>query len=250
MRKIFLAILGIILLNANINAQDTLYMYQNGAVVAKRAISEIDSVTFYKEPEAPITKIYDIDGNEYNLISVGNQTWVKENLKVTKYQNGDLISSNKTINNSIWAYDDDENNAQIYGYLYSWAAANDERGICPSGSHIPSDAEWTTFINNLGGETVAGGKLKEIGLSHWNYPNEGATDEIGFSALPTGLRDVNGHYGDLNGTGYFWSSTQIFYQNGNPAELAWYRYVNCGMTNIERSTIGTNSGLPVRCLKN
>jgi uncharacterized protein (TIGR02145 family) len=127
-------------------------------------------------------KMTDIDGNQYDVIKIGNQLWMKENLKVSKYRNGEAILTG--LVNSAWAntnkgayaiYDNDNTNNERYGNLYDWYAVNDSRGLCPSGWHIPSESEWSTLISYLGGESVPRGKLKSIGTSYWNSPNSDAT---------------------------------------------------------------------------
>ena len=140
-----------------------------------------------------------IDGNVYETIQIGEQLWMAENLKVTHYNNEDEISypSNEYFGNyddgQYGVYDNDPANADIYGNLYNWAVVDDDRGVCPEGFHVPSDAEYTVLTDYLGGESVAGGKMKEAGLDHWNYYSdeitEEATNESGFTGLPAGFRD-------------------------------------------------------------
>ncbi|MFN6072835.1 MAG: fibrobacter succinogenes major paralogous domain-containing protein, partial [Bacteroidota bacterium] len=166
------------------------------------------------------TTISDIDGNSYNTVLIGAQCWTKENLRVRRYNstNPDLNGrsilfdasggsggasdtwKNLTIGaHTIYANDSTTtpSNRTKYGYLYNWYAAKgiyttgniastDTLNICPSGWHVPTDAEWTTLTTELGGESVAGGKMKSIGTAYWNSPNTGATNESGFSALPGG----------------------------------------------------------------
>ena len=118
----------------------------------------------------------DIDGNVYNTVTIGTQVWMAENLKTTKYRNGDLIGtttpatldiSGESYTKYQWAYDGNESNVATYGRLYTWYAVTDTRNVCPTGWHVPTDAEWTTLTTFLGGESVAGGKLKETGTTHW-----------------------------------------------------------------------------------
>ena len=157
----------------------------------------------------------DIEGNIYKTIKIGNQWWMAENLKVTHYRNGDSIPN--LTDSFLWFqittgafcnYGNDENNVALYGRLYNWFAVGDSRNIAPDGWHVPSDAEWQTLVDYLGGETVAGGKMKEAGLEHWFYPNEGATNESNFNALPSGGRvnlTEDKHMGDYTS---FWSMTK------------------------------------------
>ena len=174
--------------------------------------------------------VTDIDGNVYETVIIGDQLWMAENLKVTHYRNGDEIPTG--YSNDDWSnlftgayavYDDDPSNAEIYGNLYSWYAIDLETGVCPEGWHVPTDDEWTILSDYLGGSDIAGGKLKECTegscpeSEYWNSPNEGATNESGFTGLPGGCRGGgSGSYLYLGGSGFFWSSTEY---NSN---LAWF----------------------------
>nr|MBC8213906.1 fibrobacter succinogenes major paralogous domain-containing protein [Candidatus Neomarinimicrobiota bacterium] len=146
----------------------------------------------------------DIDGNTYQTIQIGTQIWTTTNLKVTHYRNGDAILTG--YSNSEWSdlddtetgayavYDNNETNADTYGYLYNWYAVDDRRNIAPEGWHIPSDQEWQILVDFLG-ESVAAGKMQETGTEHWDSPNSSATNESGFTALPGGYRNnYNGNY--------------------------------------------------------
>lgn len=191
--------------------------------------------------------VTDIDGNVYNTVNIGTQIWMKENLKVTHYNTGDSIL-HVSINNQ-WGqaigvycnYNNDTNNANVYGRLYNWYAVKDFRGICPENWHIPSDAEWTILTNFLGGDSVSGGKLKEIGNNHWNSPNTGATDEVGFTALPGGYRIFWGDYYFLGEEGYWWSST-------DSSTYAWKRELMYNSTNVNRWYYNKLTGFSVRCI--
>ena len=141
----------------------------------------------------------DIDGNFYGTVQIGNQLWMSENLKTTHYNNGDEIPTGLTdgdwqnnTSGALAVYDDNELNADIYGRLYNWYAVVDNRGVCPENFHVPTDEEYTQLTNYLGGSDVAGGKMKEAGLEHWNSPNAGATNESGFSGFPGGFRNISG----------------------------------------------------------
>jgi uncharacterized protein (TIGR02145 family) len=194
-------------------------------------------------------KAIDIDGNQYNVVKIGTQVWTKENLNVTKYRNGDVIPQvtdpNQWANltTGAWCYyNNDPANGAIYGKLYNWYAVNDPRGFAPEGWHVPSDVEWTTLATYLGGDNVAGGKMKEIGTVHWPSPNSGATNSSGFTALPGGYLPNNTFY-DIAQHGYWWSSSE---QNST---TAWYRTVFSGNTLTVRNTIAKVSGFSIRCIK-
>jgi uncharacterized protein (TIGR02145 family) len=157
----------------------------------------------------------DIDGNVYHTVTVGNQVWTVENLRVTHYRNGDAIPN--ITDNSLWYsltsgaycnYDNNTNYTATYGRLYNWYAVADSRNIAPAGWHVPTDAEWQTLIDYLGGTSVAGGKMKEAGTTHWYSPNAGATNESGFSALPGGYRYDYGGFDYLGFRAGFWSSSE------------------------------------------
>jgi uncharacterized protein (TIGR02145 family) len=137
-------------------------------------------------------------------VTIGTQTWMSVNLDVDDGLGG------------IYAYDDNEANVATYGRLYTWDAAV-RVAASIDGWHLPSDAEWTTLTTYLGGESVAGGKLKETGTTHWASPNTGATNETGFTAMPGGARDSNGSFSNIGYVGYWWSATEF------NAASAWYR---------------------------
>ena len=200
-----------------------------------------------KSEESP--EIKDADGNVYTSVTIGTQVWMVQNLKTTKYRNGDLIG---TTTNDIsgegspeyqWAPDDNENNVATYGRLYTWYAVTDSRNVCPAGWHVPSDAEWSTFTTFLGGDTVAGGKLKETGTTLWTTPNTGATNETGFTALPSGYRYLDDSYINIGLIGFWWSSTEY------SATDAYYHYMLCYFSKVYRLYDNKHYGFSVRCLK-
>jgi uncharacterized protein (TIGR02145 family) len=193
----------------------------------------------------------DIDGNEYATVIIGNQVWMSENLKVTKYRDGTAIPTG--LSNSEWenttsgayaVYDNNETHADTYGYLYNWYAVDDSRNIAPDGWHVPTDDEWTTLTDYLGGTSVAGGKMKETGTSHWNSPNTGATNESGFTAFPGGYRnDGDGNYNVIGSYGYFWSSSESGSNN------AWKRDLYYNNSGVYRYDDDKNYGFSVRCVR-
>lgn len=197
--------------------------------------------------------ITDIDGNLYHTVTIGTQVWLVENLKTTKYRNGDPIPN--VMDNGTWqnlksgAYCNYNNDAIIgkeYGYLYNWYAVNDSRRIAPSGWHVASDAEWTKLTDFLNGENVAGGKLKENGITHWSSPNTNATNESGFTALAGGYRDLDGKSQNLSLLAILWTSSE-----DSPGH-AWDRlmYFNSGVIARELSNPGyEGSGASIRCVK-
>ena len=118
------------------------------------------------------------------------------------------------------------------------------QGICPAGWHLPTDAEWTTLTTYLGGESVAGGKMKETGTTHWLSPNTGATNSSGFTALPGGTRDYNGPFLTLTYYGYFWSASEY------STSLAWYRRIDYNYAAVYSYHSNKSYGFSARCLKN
>ena len=207
-------------------------------------------LTACEETDNDPTTVTDIDGNVYKTVTIGSQVWMAENLKTTKFRNGDPIPL--ITDAAAWAssttgaycnYDNDEANAEVYGRLYDWKSANDPRGICPEGWHIPTDAEWGTLIAFLGGDAVAGGKLKEKGTVHWNSPNNQASDTVGFTALPAGERRATGQYIYLKQYGCWWSSTETDDLN------AWIRYISNSTYYITRQIYSKKYAYSVRCIK-
>jgi uncharacterized protein (TIGR02145 family) len=159
-----------------------------------------------------ITNVVDIDGNIYHTVMIGTQVWMVENLKATRYRNGDTLPD--ILDDVLWTtylegaycnYANDTAIGGIYGRLYNWAAINDTRNICPAGWHLPTNEEWALLENFLGGNTVAGGKMKEAGTSKWNSPNTDATNSSGFTGIPAGNRGYGG-YVDIGNACYFWAN--------------------------------------------
>jgi uncharacterized protein (TIGR02145 family) len=204
------------------------------------------SCFFYIGLKAQIVK--DIDGNIYHTVKIGKQTWMVENLKTTKFQNGNSIpKENNTVswnNLTSSAYCDYENSvdSKTYGRLYNWYAVKDSRKIEPKGWHVASDAEWTILINYIGGENVAGGKLKEKGEAHWEYNNTETSNQTGFTSLPGGSIDKPGRHG-IKDFGFWWTSTEENKVN------AYYRTMNGTGINIYRSSYFKYGGFSVRCIK-
>lgn len=194
--------------------------------------------------------VTDIDGNVNDYISIGNQTWTIENLKTTRYRYGDLIPN---ITDSVkWGglatgaycwYDNDSATYKAdYGALYNWFAVADSRNIAPIGWHVPSDVEWEILTAYLGGENIAGGKMKETGTTHWTTPNTGATNSIGFSALPGGFRDER-PFANI-GIGCFWWSSLMIDESS-----AWYRELGYDHEHVIHFYRFKQYGYNVRCAR-
>jgi uncharacterized protein (TIGR02145 family) len=193
--------------------------------------------------------VTDKDGNKYNTVVIGTQIWMAENLKTTKYSNGDSIPtttldiSGESEPKYQWAYNDYSSNVDTYGRLYTWYAVIDSRNICPTGWHVPSDTEWETLRSNLGSDSIVGGKLKESGTHHWLAPNVGATNETGFTALPGGYRTFDGDYVVINESGWFWSTS-------DNSPLAWGRAMHNNDNILFRWGFIKSAGVSVRCIRN
>jgi uncharacterized protein (TIGR02145 family) len=207
------------------------------------------SVVFVRIDAGPA--LTDVDGNSYNTVWIGEQLWMAENLKTTKYNDGTSIPlewdawtwSNLNTPAYCW-YNNDEATGNTYGALYNWYTVS-TGNLCPAGWHVPTDAEWTMLTTYLGGENVAGGKLKEIGTSHWNSPNTGATNETGFTAVPGGYRHYyDGSFGGIGDYGVWWSATQTH------QDWATLRSVGYDRSNVHRdANYYMQYGLSVRCLR-
>lgn len=197
----------------------------------------------------------DIDGNVYQTIEIGTQTWMAENLKVTHYRNGNAIP-NVTYYDDWWKgttgaycwYDNIFAWKKFYGALYNWYAVTDTSGLCPAGWHIPTDEEWTILTDYLGGDILAGGKMKSTRKEpdvhpKWDSPNIGATNESGFSGLPGGYRDRDGSFRGIGARGYFWSPKE------GSSYPAWYRSLDYSYSNLTRNEGSKWEGFSVRCLR-
>ena len=198
--------------------------------------------------------ITDAENNTYKTVYIGTQQWMGENLKVSKYSDGTTIpnitDNTQWQNNTTgaWAYyNNDAANNTKYGKLYNWYAVskttNGNKNICPTGWHVPTDAEWTVLIDYLGGENVAGGKLKEVGTTNWNSPNTDATNVSLFTGLPGGYRSNTGSYSSICYFGFWWSSTE--FNTGS----AWNRPLYYYNGNASRDGSDKEVGLSVRCLR-
>jgi len=177
-----------------------------------------------KKEDSPIpSTVTDIDGNSYHTTIIGTQVWLVENLKVTKYNDGTDIPlwANNFSPGYCW-YNSDQSNFNTYGALYNWYAVNTKK-ICPKGWHVPSEEEWQTLTLYLGGAKTAAYKLKESGTEHWNSPNDGATNETGFTALPGGYNASSGFI-LIGSNGLWWSSTEynIFPSNAIVRGMDFY----------------------------
>ncbi|TNJ37556.1 hypothetical protein FGF66_10410 [Chlorobaculum thiosulfatiphilum] len=197
-------------------------------------------------------EITDIDGNRYKTVTIGTQVWTQTNLNVTHYRNGDPIRYAKTAKEwynaaqkgeGAWAfYNNAPGNGKKYGRLYNWYAVNDPRGLAPKGSHVPSDKEWSVLTEELGGEALAGGKMKAVDSVLWEKPNAGAENESEFNAHPGGLCGINGNFYFVKKSAYFWSSSEY------SPKMAHYRLINFHVPSIINSAEEKRDGMSVRCI--
>jgi uncharacterized protein (TIGR02145 family) len=201
-----------------------------------------------------VNAIKDIDSNYYNTVTIGSQIWIKENLRTTSYNDGSAIPF--ISYNSNWStlttpgycyYRDSVSNKKIYGNLYNWYSiypgTNGGKNVCPTGWHVSNNDEWITLITNLGGEGIAGGKLKEAGTEHWLPPNFGGTNESGFSGLAAGYRGYYGEYSSIKSLGSWWSISEADPTN------AWYHLIHYDKGAIYHAYYYKYAGNSVRCIK-
>ena len=198
--------------------------------------------------------VIDIDGNVYESVTIGTQCWMKSNLNVSRYRNGDVIP--QVTSQEAWAelttgawcyYENNTANGTVYGKLYNWYAVTDPRGLAPEGYHVPSDAEWTILVDFLGGETVAGGKMKSQSgwITGWGTGDNG-TNSSGFNSKPAGRRFSGGAF-DYHGTSY-WSTTDYVNVQWN-VEGAYNREIpSSGLTIVKFGNV-KSEGYSIRCLK-
>ena len=229
---------------------DTLTIGGNSVIVP--GISTANSQSLYSMGSG----VTDIDGNFYPTIIINGQEWMQQNLAVTKYRNGDPIPTG--LNDGTWSstssgayaiYNNDVANNTLYGKLYNWYAVNDSRGICPTGWHVSSDAEWSLLINYLdpnanGGDSFsnsAGGKLKAP--TGWISPNTDVTNVSGFTGLSGGSRGNYGTYANIGNDGYWWSSTE------SGSSYAWYRGLYYYNSAAGRYYDDRRYGFSVRCVR-
>ena len=207
-----------------------------------------------------------IDESCYDAVIIGGKVWMSKNLDVPAYRNGDPITDGQfgwaDFRSGAWCvYGNDPGNKLTYGRLYNWYAVNDPRGLAPQGWHIPSEHEWILLLKTLDAATdttntssiysfTAGGKMKEVGVTHWLTPNTGATNRSGFTGLPAGWRDDEGSF-SLLGTHTMWWSSTGFERSGGDGSPGTARgpLLHYGNTNVVGFGRTVLYGLPVRCIR-
>ncbi len=186
-----------------------------------------------------------VNNHAYSTVLIGTQCWFVENLKAYRYNNATPIIYEGILTSSpryCWYNHDSATSPNTYGGLYNWYAVN-TGSLCPAGWHVPSDTEWDTLIDTLGGLLIAGGKLKESGLLHWNSPNAAATNDMGFTALPGGTFNKYSTFSSLGECGYHWSATS------ESSTRAWLRTINSDNAWAQLIKTYKTEMLSVRCLK-
>jgi uncharacterized protein (TIGR02145 family) len=191
----------------------------------------------------------DFSGNIYKTIYIGKQVWMAENLRTTKFNDGTsipLVTSEKAWSRLkkpgyCW-YNNDTSFNSVTGVLYNWYTVNSYK-LCPAGWHPPSNAEWSTLVDYVGEASIAGGAMKEAGTSHWQKPNEGATNESGFTALPGGSRDLTGSFVYYGLKAMWWSAED------SSAKNAWFQSVDFTSERITSYQFSKTEGYSVRCIR-
>lgn len=236
------------------NFISTLTNLKAGSEYFARAYALIEKDTLYGNNISFVTKVYptisDVEGNIYNVITIGKQTWMAENLRTTRYNDNTRIPSVKE--DSLWARlitpafswykNDEEAFKTVCGALYNWFTVKTGK-LCPAGWHVPGDSEWTELADYLGGENIAGGKLKVAGTDYWVDPNSGATNESGFAAFPGGFRYHDGKFFDFGFSGYWWTSTEFSDQR------SYFRMLYYEDISVHRFDNLKKNGFSIRCVK-
>jgi uncharacterized protein (TIGR02145 family) len=197
--------------------------------------------------------IVDIDGNIYNSVTIGAQTWMQENLKTTRFNNGIAIPTtslpvtNDTTILYQWSYNQDTNNINIYGRLYTWNVIYSNNNVCPNGWRVPNNLDWEALSNFLGGGSIAGGKMKEMGTVHWLVTDSTVNNSSGFTGLGSGSRGNPSGFSNINQSGSFWSSTPFgsigSFPRGNVFSLVAQN------SSFINSVSVANNGKACRCIK-
>ncbi len=197
-------------------------------------------------PEATYSTVTDIEGNTYKTVQIGSQTWMAENLRTLKLNDGTDIAYIPTAVDwndlSAPAYCLINTDSSVYGALYNWYAVSTEK-LCPEGWSVPDDQDWTALTDYLGGQTVAGRLLKETGTRHWIVSNNDINNDSGFTVLPGGYRNHNGSFGDLGRAGYFWTSSE-----DEASGTAYFRSLYYSYDIVDKNISNLRSGLSVRCI--
>lgn len=206
------------------------------------------TLIFFTSITAIEAQMRDADSNVYKTVLINGNEWTAENLNTAHYRNGDIIPQVKDkeewskLTTGAWCYyGNDSTKGLRYGKIYNWYAINDSRGLAPDGWHVASESDWTNLILFLGDYLEASGKLKST--EYWESPNKGATNEYGFSALPSGLRYDIGEFNFSETLGYFWTSSEY------DDNTAWSHLMSYKNTVIFKFNAYKKDGYTVRCVK-
>ncbi len=216
----------------------------------KAYVDALEERVFLLEYSTGADSIVDCQGNVYDIVKIGDQYWMADNLKKTQYNDGTdipLVEDNGAWGSLsapgyCWYDNDSAAYAQEYGALYNWYVIETGQ-LCPEGWHVPTDNDWTELTDFLGGESIAGGKLKQTGTSTWNSPNTGATNSTGFTAIASGQRNNDGTYNDMGDNCFLWSASEY---SGTDA---WYRRLSFDSEVTHSASHNKIKGFSVRCVR-
>lgn len=244
-------VVGLMLLwVAPVSGQEVMQVHHRGGGVTEIPVADIDRIVFSGVAAPPsMHTVTDIDGNVYRTVTIGDQVWMAENLRVTRLRDGTRIPA--VASGPAWAgletpglswYDNNEAaHRETYGALYNFATVATNM-ICPAGWHVPTNGEWTALFDHFGGRSAAGGKLKEAGTALWHPPNQGATNESGFTGRPSGYRVAAGdevRFTELGTRTGWWSSQRyVYYLSSSSAAAS--ATIHAGVT--------LRNGYPLRCV--
>jgi len=275
MRTLILSILMLALALGSLHAQD-LNIHKTDGTTITIPLNTIDSITFSESGsafECGVSTVTDVDGNVYNTVLIGEQCWMKENLKTTLYRDGTPIDN--PINNSDWQnntigayawYNNNSGFKDSYGALYNWYAGVNANGLCPDGWHLPADDEWTQLVDYVAAQgfpnenisngtgnalkscrqvnSPLGGDCNTAVHPRWDSNNTHyGFDEFGFSAFPGGARDISGVFGFIGAYGTWWTSTEY------PSSFVYYRHIGFSYGNVGHDSLDKGTGFSVRCIK-
>ncbi len=223
--------------------------YTIRAYATNRAGTGYGNELSFATPAIEYGSMNDIEGNTYVTVTIGTQTWMAENLKTTKYNDGTDIPNvtgdnewkNLNTPGYCWYNNDASTYKSVYGALYNWYAVATGK-LCPSGWHVPTDDQWIELARYLGGEAIAGNSMKEVGNSHWKNFNEASTNTSGFTALPGGGR-IDGTFSAIERSGAWWTSTP--YDSGN----AYCWELDDIVTEVLSGYLPKSQGFSIRCIK-
>ena len=251
-----LSLLFLAVSNPLLAQNDSIYFWKAGVLLEKRSIkpADLDSITFAR-PTVNLPHV-----------TIGTQVWSTKNLDVTTYTDGTPIpqvtdlSTWASADTGAWCYYlNDTANGPVYGKLYNWYAVAGiydsaslnfpalRKQLAPIGWHIPTDAEWTTLSTFLGGSTVSGGKMKEVGTTHWLTPNTGADNSSGFTAIPSGMRNNNGQFQLIGTRSNFWASNRTV---PSGFSTSYVFSISSDAANLYNGYDNWTGGYAVRCVRN